>query len=236
MPVGQDFQELHLSSKAYFEKWEAENQLQLSQLSKNAQYKLGHYAEALLSFFFHNHPRFDLIYENQQVIIDGRTIGEVDFIIKDLELNKTLHIELALKYYMLYDASKGLHGFLGPSAHDNLGAKLEHLQKHQSQLVLKHPEAFPLVKDQEIESQIWMKGRLFFPPNHTAQLDAQLNPDLPKGTWSKDLNLAAKPLHKLDWISGKPNKTEYPETSYPGEMYCLENEWYYKPSDSWPSS
>ncbi len=96
-------------------------------------------------FFEHcivNSKRYDLISNNIQVFKDKVTIGELDFIVKDLFKDKIIHIELIYKFY-LYDPeiSMELDRWIGPNRNDSLLRKVEKLKNHQFPLLYRKEEA-----------------------------------------------------------------------------------------------
>src|SRR5690606_35802865 len=68
--------------------------------SKLNKLPLGKYAESLLNIYFKNCKEFELLANNIQLIKENKTIGEIDFLLKDLIKEEYIHLEFALKYYL----------------------------------------------------------------------------------------------------------------------------------------
>ena len=123
---------------------------------------LGHRFEALVAFWLELSPNYDLIDRNIQIQGEGRTLGELDFIVRDLRSDAVIHLEVTVKFYMgLKDLTDPMNWY-GSNLKDSFGKKLEHLEQHQSQLSLLYPERI----NYKIEQRCCLvKGRLFYPEN-----------------------------------------------------------------------
>jgi hypothetical protein len=60
-------------------------------LSGQKDRRLGKYFETLWFYWFSHHPRYQIIENNLQIIIDGETFGEMDIIVFDKLTKKTTH-------------------------------------------------------------------------------------------------------------------------------------------------
>jgi len=102
--------------------------------------KLGHlYEDALGKSLLHD-PRFDVLKKNFQIITDERqTVGEIDFLLWDRLDRQHTHLELAVKFYLVYQDGNETF-YPGPDARDNYSRKITRLREHQLQLS-KHPAA-----------------------------------------------------------------------------------------------
>lgn len=115
--------------------------------------RLGFYAEYLLQFFFTNSPFVELVWFNEQVINEGITETEIDFVIR--YNSRLIHIELAVKYYLLTPSDE----WIGPNATDTFRKKWEKVNSLQiptARRVIN--KAFP---EEELESYFFIKGVLF---------------------------------------------------------------------------
>ncbi|WP_046758742.1 DUF1853 family protein [Kordia jejudonensis] len=103
--------------------------------------RLGHMVEKVVSACIKSSDNYKILYENVQIKKDKNTIGELDFIIEELQSNQIIHLELAYKFY-LYDptiSQNPLHNWIGPNRRDSLKEKIDKLQ--QKQFPLLHHEA-----------------------------------------------------------------------------------------------
>lgn len=99
--------------------------------------RLGHLVEKIVSELIKSSVNFKVHYENIQIIEDKKTIGEIDFIIENLNRKELIHLELAYKFY-LYDpsiSSEPINNWIGPNRNDSLGEKLEKLKIKQFPLL-----------------------------------------------------------------------------------------------------
>lgn len=181
--------------------------------------------EALLKFWFSNSPWFELKASNVQVIKEGRTIGEMDFIVFDKYSDELLHIEAACKYYYSRGGQSTWSDWWGPNHADRLDIKMEKF-KAQTKLS-KTPEgiaALHALKIGKPTSVVFLKGYFFYPfnglgattkphlshPNHQAgwflnqnQLESFRNSPqqwaiLPKSHWISPYNDENNKLPVLD--------------------------------------
>lgn len=122
-----------------------------------------------------NHT-YELLGENLQVISNGQTLGELDFIIQDKKSKEVLHVEMACKFY-LYNKDEGenlLKPWIGPNLKDRLQSKLEKLRQHQFPL-LHRPETQELLEKAQIETSgirqlLYLPGLLFTPVDFKGEL------------------------------------------------------------------
>lgn len=142
--------------------------------------RLGHYAERLLAFWFHQAPHIELVAANLPVCdAGGRTVGEFDFLIR-LD-GEPLHVETASKFYL--QLGRGPDTLIGPSLRD---AWLLKAAKLQAQLRLVHHPAARRVLPARFAgcaSQARLAGWFFYslpcvppPPLAADQLQGWISP------------------------------------------------------------
>ena len=90
---------------------------------------LGVYFESLCRFYFRNHPDFEVVFENHQIIKDKITLTEFDLCVKDVSLNKYYHIEFSVKFYLENINPNLPEDWIGPNAKDNFEKKLIKTEK-----------------------------------------------------------------------------------------------------------
>jgi len=133
--------------------------------SKLNKLPLGKYAESLLNIYFKNCKEFELLANNIQLIKENKTIGEIDFLLKDLIKEEYIHLEFALKYYLKVKWN-GQLTFLGPNVNDQLRKKKEKLLGQQSRLLNRHQNLLDAdFQKINFQPKIWMKGVRFYPFN-----------------------------------------------------------------------
>ncbi|MGO0629596.1 DUF1853 family protein [Pseudomonas sp. SAR267] len=147
--------------------------------------RLGLYYEALWQFALKQAPGVELLASNLAIRTGGRTLGELDILLRDGE--GTHHLELAIKLYLGPSAGNGgdpAH-WLGPGCHDRLGSKLAHLAGHQLPMSAdaRSREALAAVGADQVQAHLWLGGYLFYPwPGH-AEPPAGANPEHLRGRW-----------------------------------------------------
>lgn len=111
---------------------------------------LGMQAEACFEAYLKRSKNFELLTANLQIQGEKQTLGELDYIVRDLTTKKVVHIELACKFY-LYDKTLGPSEeakWIGPNRKDNLFDKLEKIKQKQ----------FPLIHAPETQKQLNQLG------------------------------------------------------------------------------
>lgn len=168
----------------------------------NFQQKLGHIYEDALANLIDDSPLMELIARNLQIFDDSRkTLGELDFVVRDLASKKYIHIELAIKFYLGHPEGNCWQ-FPGPDPRDNWHRKLERMRSHQFKLA-ESTEARTTLRErfgiESIETKQLIYGRLFDPMGTAArpQLPGMAS-DALRGRW----------LYLKNWDNHFPNTTE----------------------------
>ena len=164
--------------------------------------RLGIYFEALWIFVFSHHPDYELLGHNIPIRAQGKTLGELDFVVRHIPDNVIEHWEVAVKFYL------GVGDYwVGPGLRDRLDIKLARMRDHQLPIA-KTPDAqSQLAQNQWIPQRQWalMPGRLFTPLP-----EAKSAPETPAywwGTLSQFLEAFPRAsgqwrlLRKRDWLA-----------------------------------
>jgi hypothetical protein len=151
----------------------------------NLQQKLGYLYEDALAMMLEATPQYDLLERGIQLRKEaGHTLGELDFLVRDLASARLIHLELAVKFYLAVETESG---FLlpGPDARDNYFRKLEKMRSHQLMLVQKYRELLPeRFREQEIVVKQLVHGCIFDHVNASRPVEAEfLNPNGRRGKW-----------------------------------------------------
>lgn len=178
---------------------------------------LGKYFESLIEFWLKKSKTKELLTHNLQVFRNRQTIGEFDFVYKDLPSDKVIHIECAGKFYIAHRQLSAWDNFIGPNAIDNLGRKLHKVFTDQLELSRtdEGKESLSLEGiDEEVQSGILLKGYLFYYAdyffNNNFVLPVDAEPSHYKGWWiyAKDIDyfFAGKKhnwmiIERMNWIS-----------------------------------
>jgi uncharacterized protein len=138
--------------------------------------RLGKYFETLWFYWLDHHPRYRVLHHNLQIVIEGETIGEMDFIVQDKETNEVIHLELAVKSYLGTGQLEVPANWYGPHRKDRLDIKLAHLLDRQTKIGQR-----PVVRQWLAERGIRidrcvviLKGRLYYPVETVGQSAGQL--------------------------------------------------------------
>jgi hypothetical protein len=131
-------------------------------LALKPQTRVGLYAEQLLAFYLAHGPGPRLAMANRPVRIDGRTLGECDFLLTACD-GMPLHWELAVKCYLHADAPGcgPLARYVGPNLADRFDLKLARMLTHQLPLGA-HPQIAALSPAGPWQSSLCVRGWLFY--------------------------------------------------------------------------
>lgn len=115
--------------------------------------RLGHIAERSVVELITASVNYSILYENLQILDNGKTIGELDAIIRNENTGKLTHIEIAYKFYLLDPSisDNPIKNWIGPNRNDTLFQKLEKLKTQQFPL-LYHPKVTDLIGKRLVES------------------------------------------------------------------------------------
>lgn len=172
--------------------------------------RLGHLVEVIVAGLIKSSSNYQLLYENSQLIVDKRTIGEIDFIIQEENTKQLIHLELAYKFY-LFDpqiSSVPINNWIGPNRNDSLVEKLEKVKSRQFPL-LYHERAkskFSTIAIDEVSQALCLLVSLFVP----FEFKGSLAPDYEQAVKGYYLNfekfISFNHLGKSYYL---PSKTEW---------------------------
>ncbi len=149
------------------------------------QQKLGYLYEDALAAMLEATPAYDLAARGIQIRREaGHTLGELDFLVRDLASDRLIHLELAVKFYLAVEAE---NEFLlpGPDARDNYHKKLEKMRSHQLLLVEKYRDLLPEEFQKEpIVAEQLVHGCIFDHIHASKPVETEfLNPNARRGKW-----------------------------------------------------
>lgn len=132
-------------------------------------------AESCFEAYLKQSSNFQLLAANLQIHGVKKTLGELDYIVRNLKTEKTIHIELACKFY-LYDENAGTteeEKWIGPNRKDSLFDKLEKVKLKQFPLLHLKATLQKLTElgiPQPASQQLCLKAFLFLPKKLSAEL------------------------------------------------------------------
>ncbi|GAD78251.1 DUF1853 family protein [Vibrio ezurae] len=180
---------------------------------------------------------------------EGRTLGELDFILRDpfsLDASHLAqHWEVAIKFYLLHQGR-----WYGPNAKDRLDKKLRHMLNHQ----LKHTHTPCFIEQypqwQYLSQHLLMQGRLYINPFESHPIPRfcegkEINVSQITGYWcyQKQFSQIDESLYQLDkscWAIGAALTPELTAVTKPLQsiLHCQSQSgrfWFIVP-DNWPNN
>ncbi|MGE8541638.1 MAG: DUF1853 family protein [Acinetobacter sp.] len=160
------------------------------------------------------HP-YELLGHSIQKIDGARTVGELDFVLKNTETNEIEHWEVALKYY-LAERDLSLSFWYGLNRSDTLSRKLHHFTQKQFQ--------FSEALEHQISRRYCiLKGQLYLPAaQHIHTLPDWINPARRMGLWAQQLPAAAQHFYRLqrhEWICVNHSASSLPAQWWTDGLY-----------------
>lgn len=174
--------------------------------------RLGLRFESYWHYFLETDPEVDLIAHNLPVREEGRTLGEFDVLYFCHQRQTTIHLELAIKFFMAtgltLKTNNLLSVWLGPNSRDRLDIKWRRMRSHQ--LALSETPAAQRALSQlgisSVAKEVSIKGWLFHQRSDEA-LHPAINPAHQRGSWlyRRDFLAREEPgnwhyLPKPEWL------------------------------------
>jgi hypothetical protein len=154
----------------------------LAHLATRPVKRLGYYVENLLGFAFAHLPEWQIVAQHWPIRDPQRTVGELDFLLQASGQHDLLHLECAFKVYLQHQPQRGIQGFVGPGAKDQLHLKLDKL--FQQQLPLSQHSSVTAQLDKPVGRRLaWLKGWLFYPWEAPHEVIHGLAAHHPHGWW-----------------------------------------------------
>ncbi|MGM0933897.1 MAG: DUF1853 family protein [Bacteroidota bacterium] len=174
---------------------------------------LGKRMESFFELLIQNNNRYKLLANNIQISREKITLGELDFLLKDLHTNQNIHLELVYKFYV-YDPSISSEEarWIGPNRKDSFLQKMEKLKQKQFPLLNK-PETMDFLKTLELTpedliQQTYFKAKLFLPCRFQQHKFPKLNKECIAGYY-----LSFKEFDSINYNNFKyyaPPKQDWP--------------------------
>jgi len=163
-------------------------------LRERGDLRVGHYFENLVCYWLKYVRQVEMVAHRQQVVVDGRTIGELDFVFRD-EDGRLQHWETAVKFYLQTLPIEGAEPrYIGPNTSDTFERKVERLLTHQI------PLGARVYSETEVQ-EIHMKGRIYYPVDGADHLPPGLAGDHLRGIWLRARELDAYLVSNAEWIA-----------------------------------
>ena len=161
-------------------------------LDECATLRLGRYFEALYQVWCERVLGWRVLASNLPVRKGAHTLGELDFVIENRQLNRIEHHELAVKFYLGKQTPEGVR-WIGPNRRDRLDLKLRRMREHQMTLG-QAPETIQALTKQGLPtptaSRLVMLGQLFLPNGQATQSDDVATPPFAPDVVAKSTSTA----------------------------------------------
>lgn len=185
-----------------------------SQLTLPPTMVLGKRMEVFFRYYVTHFSHEEILAHNEQVIFEKRTLGELDFILKNSQTGKISHVELVYKFY-LYDPeiSGKTACWIGPNRRDSLPEKLSRLQNNQFPL-LHRKATLPLlnrleIDPSEVSQKLCFKAHLFLPKDFRKYKDLpEVNPEAISGFWIRSSDFIKEDYGNALFYT--PKKADWP--------------------------
>ena len=114
--------------------------------------RLGHKIEHIFLKLIQHSGQYKVIAHNIPIRRDKVSLGEIDFLLQDVDSQEYIHIELTYKFYVISEVATNIEGqLIGPNQRDSFQAKKDRIINHQIPL-LKTPEATSVLQRFNIET------------------------------------------------------------------------------------
>lgn len=170
--------------------------------------RLGLYFERLYECLMTDVLGWDVLARNLPIRSGGRTLGELDFVLRNPHTKAIEHHEIAVKFYLGYALADEILWY-GPNAKDRLDIKTRRLLEHQSQRtqLAETVTALGLLGINEaLIPRIFMPGYLFYPCERPLAAPIQAPDKHERGHWlylehARKINTEHwVPLRKPHWL------------------------------------
>lgn len=201
--------------------WDLGTEAAPALLSEPPQRRLGFYFERLYQVLLEDLLGWPILLKNQQIQANGRTIGELDFVVHNRAEDRIEHHEIAIKFYLGVLEQPNSTAWYGPNARDRLDLKTSRLLEQQS-CRTQLPETLALLAESRITGplmpRIFMPGYLFFPDDLQTLTPDYVPEEHLRGRWMYLHNAKAQDtshwiaLNKPHWI-GNWFQSEQPDAA-----------------------
>lgn len=166
--------------------------------------RLGHQMEYVFKQLIEYSSDYEVLLHNLPIKSGKQTIGEIDFILKEIQTEELIHVELTYKFYVINpEISESIHQLVGPNRRDMFFAKMEKIKNQQFQL-LHSKDGVKALTDKKIDilkitHKTCFKAQLFEPYGSKSINIGPLNTNCITGYW----------LRFDDFNSGKFKKQQF---------------------------
>lgn len=184
--------------------------------------RLGHQIEVVCKQLLDHSLQYEVLVYNLPIREGKQTLGEIDFILKDVATEQIIHVELTYKFYIINpDIKDPLHQLIGPNKRDAFYMKMEKIKKRQFTLLHSEAGTTALTKldidANKVVHQTCFKAQLFKPYKADTLQIHPLNENCVVGYWVRlsDFNTDIFTLYKYyipdksQWVLNADNTYEW---------------------------
>ena len=197
----------------------------LPSLSTN--FVMGKRVERFFEWIIRQNQGYKLLAENMQISRDKITLGELDFLLKDLINQQVYHVEMVYKFYV-YDTSftAEKQRWIGQNRKDTLLQKTIKLKEKQFPLLFK-PETKELLSSlnlnaEEVLQQSCFKANLFVPKELQNKQFSEINSYCIAGIWLHFKEFKTSNYKSFEYYA--PKKQDWPILPEHGETWFSHSE------------
>jgi len=137
--------------------------------------RLGHQMEHVFKQVIEQNESYQLLVFNLPIKNTERTIGEIDFILKNIKNQELIHVELTYKFYLIDGKiSNPIHQLVGPNRKDLFFTKMEKIKTKQFEL-LHTNEGIKALQEKHIDHSVIQHRACYkaqlFSPYRSKQID-----------------------------------------------------------------
>ncbi|UII75908.1 DUF1853 family protein [Flagellimonas sp. HMM57] len=188
----------------------------------NERLRLGHQMEIVFEQLISFSEQWKILAKNLLIDEGKIRLGELDFILRNIETAQVYHIELAYKFYIVNpDISEPIHRLMGPNKRDMFFTKLDKLKEKQFPLLynaalhdkLQELEINPII----VIQQACFKTQLFVPYGDSNISIRPLNNKCIQGSWLRFNDFNSETFRKFEYYI--PFKKEWVITPTSNRKY-----------------
>ena len=202
----------------------------LSTLEKNpipTNLRLGHRVEHVFAQLINHSDQYDLIAHNLQVQKEKITLGELDFILRERNTHKLLHIELSYKFYILDPSLETpIHRAMGPNRKDQFFAKMNKTKEKQLPIIYTKEGRQALapynIEAEDLSQQVCFLGQLFVPFKETEMSFDPFPLDCVVGYWLGLKEFSSSNFEAMTYYM--PQKSEWLHQPHEKVAWCTHDE------------
>lgn len=174
--------------------------------------RLGHQAEFVFLQLLNACSEYEVIAHSIQLIDGKRTLGELDYIIQNVETKEILHIELTYKFYILDKSiSDPINQIVGPNRTDAFAYKLNKTRDKQMPLLYSKPGK-EVIKElgldiNQINQLVAFYAHIFVPYSDRSFDIKNLNKDCLAGYWVTKTQMQLETFKSYFYY--RPTKSEW---------------------------